>query len=146
MSRIGIITCSNCTQDLDCATLVCLRDLRERKGFFQQYPPEEQLELIGIINCAGCPTVKAQAKILRRVRSIAEFRVDAIHFSYCMTVLCPFKEKYARVIREAYPDVNLVMGTHTPGEPREFQREVKEMLCADRLTMPDLIKERQEKS
>ncbi len=112
------------------------------KGFFQQYPPEEQLELIGIINCAGCPTVSAQAKILRRVRSIAEFRVDAIHFSYCVTALCPFTEKYTRVIREAYPDVNLVMGTHTPGKPREFQGEVKEMLCGDRLTMPDLIKGR----
>ncbi len=35
MSRIGIVTCSNCTQDLDCATLVCLRDLRERKGFYE---------------------------------------------------------------------------------------------------------------
>ncbi len=144
MSRIGIITCSNCTQDLDCASLGCLDDMRRRRGFFQQYPSEEPLELIGIINCAGCPTVNAQAKILLRVRSIAEFRVEAIHFSYCMTALCPFKEKYARVIREAYPDVNLVMGTHTPGEPREFQGEVKEMLCADRLTMADLIKERQE--
>jgi len=70
--------------------------------------------------------------------------VDAIHFSYCVTVLCPFTEKYTRVIREAYPEVNLVMGTHTPGThtPREFQGEVREMLCADRLTMPDLIKGR----
>ena len=142
MPRIGIITCSNCTQDLDCASLVCLRDLRKRKGFFQQYPPEEPLELIGIINCAGCPTVSAQAKIMRRVKSIADFRVEAIHISFCMTALCPFKEKYARVIKEAYPDVNLVMGTHTPREPRGFQGEVKEMLCADRLTMSDLIKGR----
>ena len=33
------------------------------------------LGLIGIINCAGCPTTNAQNKILRRVRSIAEFGV-----------------------------------------------------------------------
>lgn len=142
MANIGIITCSNCTQDLDCASIVCLRDLRKRKGFFKQYPLEEPLELVGIINCAGCPTVSAQDKILRRVKSIADFRVEAIHFSYCMIALCPFKEKYARIIREAYPDANLVMGTHTPKEPREFQEEVKEMLCAERLTMSDLIKGR----
>ncbi|MDQ0286159.1 hypothetical protein J2Z49_001271 [Desulfofundulus luciae] len=24
MARIGIITCSNCTQDLNCASVVCL--------------------------------------------------------------------------------------------------------------------------
>ena len=29
-----------------------------------------------------------------------------------MTALCPFREKYAAVIREAYPDIELVMGTH----------------------------------
>ena len=142
LANIGIITCTNCTQDLDCASMICLKDLRERKGFFQRYPPEEPLELTGIINCAGCPTVSAEARILRRVRSIADFRVEAIHFSYCMIALCPFKGKYVRVIREAYPDVNLVMGTHTPREPREFQKEVQEMLCAGRLTMSDLIKGR----
>ncbi|MEW6275317.1 MAG: CGGC domain-containing protein [Bacillota bacterium] len=142
MARIGIITCSNCTQDLDCASVVCLGDLRKRKGLFQQYPPEEKLELIGIINCAGCPTVNAPEKILRRVRSLAEFRVDAIHFSFCLTAVCPFKEKYAGVIREAYPDIRLVMGTHTPRDPKAFQEEVKALLCAARLTMTDLIKGR----
>jgi len=36
----------------------------------------------------------------------------------------------------------VVMGTHTPRDPREFQEEVKDMLCASRFTMADLIKER----
>ncbi|MFZ5648064.1 MAG: CGGC domain-containing protein [Bacillota bacterium] len=52
-ARIGIITCSNCTGDLDCASVVCLGDMRRRKGLFKDYPREESLELIGIINCAG---------------------------------------------------------------------------------------------
>lgn len=145
MPRIGIITCSNCTGDLDCASVVCLADLRKRKGFFKDYPPDEKLELIGIISCAGCPTVSAPQKILRRVRSIAEFKVDAIHFSYCMTALCPFREKYAAVIREAYPQIGLVMGTHTPRDPREFQGETRDLLCAARATMADLIKGRPNK-
>lgn len=142
MARIGIITCSNCTGELDCASVVCLGDLRKRKGFFSDYPPEENLDLIGIISCAGCPTIGTPEKILRRVRSIAEFKVDTIHFSYCMTALCPFKDKYASVISKAYPNVKLVMGTHTPKDPVIFRQGVKNLLCAGRGNMTDLIKGR----
>ena len=59
MTRIGILTCSNCTQETNCASVVCLGDLRKRRGFFEQYPKDEPLDLIGIINCAGCPTLNA---------------------------------------------------------------------------------------
>jgi len=142
MARIGIITCSNCTRELDCASVVCLGDLRKRKGLFQAYPPDEKLDLVGIAGCAGCPTVNASEKILRKAAAIAEFRVDAIHFSYCMVTLCPFRKKYARVIQEAYPEIKLVMGTHTPIDPRGFQDDVRDLLCARRLNMTDLIKGR----
>lgn len=140
MARIGIINCSNCTRDLNCASVVCLGDMRKRKGFFQEYPAEEKLDLVGIISCAGCPTVGAPEKILRRIRAVAEFRVDAIHFSYCMTALCPFKDKYVKVIREAYPEIKLVMGTHTPIDPKVFQEDVRDLLCAQRADMTDIIK------
>jgi len=94
MARIGIITCSNCTQETNCASVVCLADLRKRRGFFAAYPQEEPLDLIGIINCAGCPTIAAPAKILRRVRAVADFRIDALHLSFCLVALCPFIQKY----------------------------------------------------
>ena len=142
MPRIGIITCSNCTGDLDCASVVCLADMRKRKGFFKDYPQEEKLDLVGIISCAGCPTLGAPEKILRRVRSLAEFKVDALHFSYCITALCPFRENYARVIQEAYPEIKLVMGTHTPIDKSGFQSDVKDLLCAGRRNMTDLVKGR----
>lgn len=142
MARIAIINCANCTQDLDCASVVCLADFKKRRGFFRNYPWDEALDLVGIISCAGCPTVNTPEKILRRVRSVAEFRVDAIHFSFCMTAVCPFKKKYAKVIRTVYPDIDIVMGTHSPRDPKEFQREVGRLLCLERLTMTDLIKGR----
>jgi predicted metal-binding protein len=94
MARIGILTCSNCTQDLNCASVVCLGDLRKRKGLFADYKKEEPLTLIGIINCAGCPTLATPEKILKRVNALAGYRLDALHFSYCMTALCPFLKKY----------------------------------------------------
>ncbi len=36
---------------------------------------------------------------------------EKIHFSSCMTHLCPFINKYKTVISAKYPDVELVMGT-----------------------------------
>ena len=71
MARIGIITCSNCTQDTNCAAVVCLADMRKRKGLFDRYANEAALELIGIISCAGCPTLAAPEKIMKRIDAVA---------------------------------------------------------------------------
>jgi predicted metal-binding protein len=143
MARIGILTCSNCTQETNCAAVVCLGDLRKRRGFFERYKDEEHLDLIGIINCACCPTLAAPEKILKRVRALAEYRLDALHFSFCVTALCPFLKNYERVIREAYPELTLVFGTHVPKDREEFRAGVRELLCQTIVKpqeMNDLIK------
>ena len=129
MARIGILTCSNSTQEANCALVVCLGDLRKRRGFFEGYSKNEPLDLIGMINCAGCPTVAAPEKILRRVRALAEFKPDALHFSFCMTAVCPFIKQYKKIIREQYPKLGIVMGTHKPINKKEFKRGVKELRC-----------------
>jgi predicted metal-binding protein len=143
MARIGILTCSNCTQETNCASVVCLADMRKRRGFFEQYPQEEPLDLFGIINCAGCPTLAAPEKILKRVRALTEFRLDALHLSFCMVTLCPFIKPYATLIKREFPDINIVMGTHKPMEREQFTRGVKELLCQTLTrpqTMTDMIR------
>lgn len=143
MARIGILTCWNATQELDCASASCLRDLRKRLGEFNRYPKDEKLELIGIINCAGCPTVAAPEKILRKVRALAEIGLDSIHLTFCMVTLCPFQKKYVEIIQEAYPNINVVYGTHQAYVSTEtYQQEVKELLCAPHKAMTDVILER----
>ncbi|KLU61642.1 CGGC domain protein [Peptococcaceae bacterium CEB3] len=138
--RIGILGCSNVTQEYDCAFGLCMRDLRKRQGEFSRYPKDEKLELIGIVNCAGCPTVRAPEKILHKVRALAEMNVDAIHLTFCMVSLCPFVKMYVDVIEEAYPMVSVVYGTHDPRVSSErFQEEVKGLFCAPRMTMTDVI-------
>lgn len=129
MARIGILTCSNCTQETNCGAVVCLGDMRKRRGFFQRYQNDKKLDLIGIITCSGCPTLAAPEKILRRVKALAEYRLDALHFSFCMTALCPFLKKYQAVIVNAYPDLEIVSGTHIPKDKKQFQRDVRELLC-----------------
>ena len=49
MARIGILTCSNATQDLGCSSASCLADLRKRHGSFADYPADEPIHLVGII-------------------------------------------------------------------------------------------------
>ena len=129
MARIGILTCSNCTQDSNCASVACLGDMRKRRGLFERYKNEKRLDLIGIINCSGCPTAAAPEKILKRVMALTDYRLDALHFSYCMTALCPFINKYDKIIRANYPELEVIPGTHTPKDKKVFQSEVKELLC-----------------
>lgn len=143
MARIGILTCSNCTQETNCASIVCLADMRKRKGFFERYPKNEPLDIVGLINCAGCPTVAAPEKILKKVSALADFKLDALHFSYCITVLCPFISKYQKIIAKQYPDLEIVQGTHKPIDKNEFKRGVKELLCSTlqrHQDMNDMIK------
>ncbi|MGD9504410.1 MAG: CGGC domain-containing protein [Syntrophobacteraceae bacterium] len=143
MARIGILTCSNCTQETHCASVVCLADMRKRRGMFERYSKDEPLDLVGLINCAGCPTIAAPEKILRKVRAVAEFKLDALHFSFCMTALCPFLGKYEKVIAAAYPGLEIVHGTHKPIDKGAFQGDVRELLCPTvrpPQTMNDIVK------
>lgn len=138
MARIGILTCSNCTQESNCASVVCLGDLRKRRGFFARYAAEAELHLIGIINCAGCPTLAAPEKILKRVNALVAYRLDALHLSFCVTALCPFVGKYQKVIAAAHPGLEIVLGTHEPKDKAEFRQGVKELLCPSFHKMRDM--------
>lgn len=140
MARIGILTCSNATQDLGCSSASCLADLRKRRGTFADYPKYEPLDLVGIINCPGCPTLTGADKLLQRIRALTEFRVDAIHFTYCMKALCPFKEKYKTAFEEAFSNIKIVIGTHQEHvTPEEYRKRVRKLFCQPRKMMVDLI-------
>ena len=139
--RIGILTCSSATQDLGCSSVSCLNDLRKRKGAFSRYPADEKLDLIGIINCSGCPTLAGPEKLLGRIRALTEFRIEVIHFSYCMDALCPYKEKYKKMLQEHFPNIEIVIGTHEAHITNEqFREGVKGLFCQPKRTMVDLIK------
>lgn len=131
MKRIAILTCSNCTQEVHCASTGCLEDMRHRNGYFQRYSKDKTIELVGIISCAGCPTIAASEKILKRVAAVAEYNIDVLHFSYCATHLCPFISKYKKIIKERYPNIEIVLGTHPESKEgvKHFRQAVKEMLA-----------------
>jgi predicted metal-binding protein len=137
MKRIGMLTCSNATQDLGCSTVSCLRDFRKRKGEFSRY---NEAELIGIINCPGCPTVTGSEKLLRRIKSLTEFNIDAIHLTYCLIALCPFKEKYFKDLRKAFPNIEFIAGSHEAHlDHSEFRERVSGLFCQTPRNMVDII-------
>lgn len=140
MARIGILTCSNATQELGCSSASCLADFRKRRGSFAPYVQEQSLDLVGIINCPGCPTIVGPDKLLQRIRALTEFRVDVIHFTNCIKALCPFKEQYRKAITEAFPQLKVVVGTHQEHiDDQEFRERVQKLFRQPRKTMVDMI-------
>ena len=147
MARIGILTCTNATQDLGCSSVSCLADFRKRKGTFASYPEDEKLTLVGIINCPGCPTLIGPDKLIERSRALTDFGVDTIHFSYCIKALCPFKDKYKEALEQSFPSIKVVIGTHEEHiTPEEFRRRVKKLFRQPRKTMADIILKKDEEN
>ena len=123
--------------------VVCLADLRGRKGAFAAYPEDETLTLVGVINCPGCPTLAGPDKLLGRIRGLTDFRVDAIHMTFCMKALCPFIARYASALNEAYPGIRVVTGTHEEHRtPEEYRQRIRKLFNQDRKNMVDVILKR----
>jgi len=138
--KIGIIQCSNAVNDLDCCASPCLRDFHDRAGCFKDYG--EDVRLSGMISCPGCPTLAYPEKIMKKVKALVEFDITTIHFTFCMVSLCPFLNKYIKVIESAYPDLKLVKGTHeTNLTGQQFCKYVKTAFEHD-LKMNDIITRR----
>ena len=140
MARIGILNCSNSTQELGCSSACCLADLRKRRGAFTDYPEGEPLDLVGIINCPGCPTLAGTDKLLHRIKSLTEFKIDTLHLSYCLKALCPFIEKYVESLQRSFPHLRIVRGTHQEHiSSDEFRGRVQGLFNQPRKNMVDLI-------
>ena len=142
IEKIGLITCSNVTNDLDCCAAACLQDIYNRRGRFKDYPKDSSLRLEGIVSCSGCPTLAYPEKIMRKVDTLTQSGVTSIHFTYCMVALCPFLNKYMEIIGSIYPDIKLVKGTHESDYSKDacakFRKEVKTALDKN-LKMNDII-------
>ncbi len=132
--NLGILTCSSITQDLACSSFNCLKELYDGKGEFSVYKGEAKL--VGIINCSGCLTINAPEKLLKRIRSLTELKPDAIHLSTCMVDICPFKDKYFKLLTENFPQIQFIAGTH--GWPEGMSKE--DHIIVNRKMVNDLFK------
>lgn len=109
--KVGIIRCMQ-TEDY-CPGTTDFQMIREKKGVFQSI--EEELELIGFINCGGCPGKKS----ILRARELVKRGADTIVFASCIQkgtpigYPCPFAKKMKDIISKDLGDqVKILDYTH----------------------------------
>lgn len=99
--KLGIIRCMQ-TEDY-CPGSRDFRTIRERKGAFKG---EEDIELVGFINCGGCPGKKA----VLRARSLVSQGADTIAFASCIQkgtpigYPCPFAKRMKELVQKEVGD------------------------------------------
>lgn len=109
--KVGITRCMQ-TEDF-CPGTTDFRMIREKKGAFEGV--EEDIEIIGFINCGGCPGKKA----VLRARELVNRGADSIAFASCIQkgtpigYACPFAKRMKDVIQNDLGDgIRLIDYTH----------------------------------
>ena len=109
--KVGIIRCMQ-TEDF-CPGTTDFRMIREKKGAFEGV--EEDIEIIGFINCGGCPGKKA----VLRARELVNRGADSIAFASCIQKgtpigdACHFAKRMKDVIQNDLGDgIRLIDYTH----------------------------------
>jgi predicted metal-binding protein len=92
---------------------------------FKSYPKDREVDLISIASCPGCPTDVAPNSLHKEVKALAK-TAQIIHFSSCIVALCPFKEKLMEPLKNKFPAITFVAGTHgIPATGDEFWEKVR---------------------
>ena len=111
--KLGIIRCMQ-TEDY-CPGVRDFQAIRERSGSFAG---EEEIELVGFINCGGCPGKKS----VLRARSLVSQGADTIAFASCIQkgtpigYPCPFAKRMKELVqREVGDNVRILDYTHEAG-------------------------------
>ena len=109
--KLGIIRCLQ-TEDF-CPGSGDFRAIRERRGIFEGVT--EEIEIIGFINCGGCPGKKS----ILRARELCKRGADTIAFASCiqkgtpMGYPCPFAKKMKTIIENDLPEgIRILDYTH----------------------------------
>lgn len=109
--KVGIIRCTQ-TEDY-CPGTTDFRAIREKTGVFSDVL--EPVELVGFINCGGCPGKKS----VLRARELVKRGADTIAFASCIQkgtpigYPCPFAKKMKeRIAMDLNGSVVLLDYTH----------------------------------
>jgi predicted metal-binding protein len=107
ITKIGIIICDRYG---NCGGGKCFRALHNRKGAFDIYRSDEQVEVVGFANCGGCPGGNIEYVPEEMKKNGAEI----IHFATGFVVgypPCPHINYFREFISEHY-NLKVVIGTH----------------------------------
>ena len=109
--KVGIIRCMQ-TEDF-CPGTADFRAIANKTGVFEGV--SEEIEIIGFINCGGCPGKKA----VLRARELVRRGADTIVFASCIQkgtpigYPCPFARKMKELVaKEVGEQVRILDFTH----------------------------------
>lgn len=109
--KVGVIRCMQ-TEDY-CPGTTDFKFISEKKGALQGV--EEDIEIVGFINCGGCPGKKS----VLRARELVKRGADTIAFASCIQrgnpigYPCPFAKKMKELIQKDLPeDIKYLDYTH----------------------------------
>lgn len=109
--KVGIIRCMQ-TEDF-CPGTTDFRAIKNKSGAFAAV--EEDIEIIGFINCGGCPAKKS----VLRARELVRRGADTIAFASCvqkgtpMGYPCPFAKKMKELVKnEVGENIKILDYTH----------------------------------
>lgn len=110
--KLGIIRCMQ-TEDF-CPGTRDFKTIRERKDAFEGV---DDIELVGFINCGGCPGKRA----VLRAKSLISRGADTIAFASCIQkgtpigYPCPFAKRMKELVQKTAGDqVKIIDYTHEP--------------------------------
>ncbi len=112
MEKILIVGCQNTMDNVCIACSRCMVAFNRREGAFSRYKDKEA-ELIGILNCGGCPGVS----VVTRLAQIASWNAKngeiptKIHIAACLLDHCPEKETMIKKIK-AKTAIEVIEGAH----------------------------------
>ncbi len=75
--KVGLIRCEIVSEF--CPAASCLKSMREKSGAFEGI--DEEIELVGVMTCGGCPGKKVSSK----VRALVNKGADTIVLSSCIS-------------------------------------------------------------
>ncbi len=109
--KVGIIRCMQ-TEDF-CPGTTDFKVIAEKRGVFDGV--DEDIEIVGFINCGGCPAKKS----ILRARDLVKRGADTIAFASCIQkgtpigYPCPFAKRMKELVQKEVGDnIRILDYTH----------------------------------
>lgn len=123
MKKIAILACKMIREQNLCpGDVKCLTAVYRKEGQFERYKNED-VALLGIMDCGGCEENKTRAicslALLKMQLSELKENIDAIHIGTCIMKFCPRKDDIIAAVKEK-AGVEVIEGTHAYAPPTIF--------------------------
>ncbi|WP_319467800.1 CGGC domain-containing protein [uncultured Pseudodesulfovibrio sp.] len=120
MEKILIVGCKNTMDDVCIGCSRCMVAFNRREGAFERYK-DVDAELIGILNCGGCPGVSIITRLIqvKLWNTPLNEQPTKIHIGPCLADHCQYYDDVVTKI-QVKAGIEVVEGTHSYMPPKVF--------------------------